>query len=528
MRKGFVRLLAVVLGLGAASVSALEISGNLTMDASVTVSQNTEFRIWASAANASAPNNISVVVTVPAGSTSATMVPFTLNPVNTDNDGWEVWFACETFSTPAGCDQVVTKGSYTTTDALSGNTGYSKATMDKLPSDSDTTGLVLTILPGKTVSGQISVPPTTTAAEDISPEILVYPDQTAARGFLFGTIPTIAQNGTSTSFTLQIPNDPSETFDLRYLCTYPPFDYCEPYLLQGYFDRDSPGNASASSSDRDIFAVSNNLSSMNFFLLPAASVSGSITLDAPAPVGGTQFWVFVRDVSVGGTAFYSAVITFAAGQTTKGYYIGITTDTNAEWQLDFNCQLDDTPAGCADYVPVSYYQSSATNNLVFSSDVAETFVGGPSYENLDVTFTGAPTIEGTLALSPGNVAPEDGLAFIVSVRDPVDSAGSSIVYEIPEGENGVDFTIAIDPNPARTWRVSYSCNDAVTPLCSKTDGIGYYDAVSMETVADMNSAEALGGGVSHSNVLLRVASEFSEQLCFPVRAASGTTSMVCL
>ena len=76
----------------------------------------------------------------------------------------------------------------------------------------------------------------------------------------------------------------------------------------------------------------------------------------------------------------------------------------------------------------------------------------------------------------------------------------TFVYEIPEGQNSIDYSIAIDPNPGRSWRVSYNCNETATPLCSKTDDLGYYDAVSMKIVADENSAEPLAGAVSHSNI----------------------------
>jgi len=509
---------------------AIEISGNIGMDASVSMPNETTFLVTVRNATSHAIAG-SQQLTFSAGSTSANTQAFSFTGLNNaQNEGWDLRFICLGAITPVGCADVVSSGVYSTDPDAIGNTHYNSALIDILATASDHTGLTLTVLPGRAITGSISTPGGDAAGNQIESEIAARA-QSVSKAF---SANTYIQNGNSSApFKITVPDPasfPGETYKLEYSCRNPPFVACAPYVQTGYYNSSSSSNSSANNGDADVFNSGSIFSGINFELLPARQFSGTVTLPNPAPAGGVSIQALVQDTNVMSGPSFAAIAFIAEGNTSANYLIAVPNDSTALWSIRFSCQELVTPTGCADYIDILYYQSSAANNVVYAANQAQTFGNGAITSGLNITLIEPPAISGTLVLSQG-IAPEGGLRFVLTVNDPdaVPSLTFNQIVTLTAGQSEVDFTVAITPAPNNSWRLSYNCIEAVTPLCSKVTDNAFLDADSGDTVAVAGSAALFTGGVDHSDQVFVVPSMLpdTDTSCFPIPAGSKF-AIVCL
>lgn len=500
-----------------APVHALEISGTFTLDSSVSISQTTTIKV--EAFNPVVGFKSTQVVTLNPGDNSSNFTfPFSFPslPDPGVSGHWVLLYKCDKTLTPAGCDDIVADGSYSTDISAVNNTVYDYNLVTQLPDTVDSTGLMFAVYPGKSLTGTIATVSGANVTQDTIVDIVaVAKTPTGVIITNFKSQPVIANGGSQAIYKITLPDNDAETFEVRYTC-FPIHPECEPYVTTGYFDDSANGNTSASLVDADTFNDTSNYSNISMRLIPAETLSGTITLDNAAPVGGLEIRVIALNLTT--TSTIQVNVDFAFGDTSSNYSVPIPDDA-VQWQLRYVCVTD---GACDDYVNNSYYNSSAVNDLVYSTAEAEALNGGVSIANLDVFFAASPRISGKLFLSQG-VAPVGGLEFLMSARDPVTNIRVDRFYTLLEGESELDYQMVVDPDVNRNWLVIYECREANTVLCSEVTDMGYYDSNTGNTITDVNAAATLVGGVSHDDIDIRVLSTFPDlsTLCVPVVTNNG-------
>ncbi|MEM7194390.1 MAG: hypothetical protein AAF402_05525 [Pseudomonadota bacterium] len=465
---------------------------------------------------------------MPAGSNSSNLFPFSFTVDNAADEGWNIGFSCSRGVTPEGCADVVLSGFYSNDPTAIGTTHYKFALEDTLPTFVDSTGLTLTVLPGQLITGTISTPSGTMAEGDT--RVSMQATGLSGPGLVFTRDVTILDDESQATYRLTVPDPGSfaETFRISYLCNTPTFPECAPYLTNGYFDDDAPNNTTELIGNGDIFTDASNYNNINMRMLPAETISGNVTVASAIPAGGLSVTVSARDTGVNALGIFATQIFIPEFGTIDDYSIPVPDDVTASWVIQFSCNEGNTPAACSEYIDVSFYNSTATNNLVFTDVEAEPLAGGVTLSDINVFFATPPTISGTLELTQG-IAPEGGLAFVISAKDPVSLNSLTQTFEIPEGEAVGTYQIAVEPDPVKNWRISYDCIEAQTPLCSEVTDKGFYDAISGDTIADENAAGALSGSTNHTDIVLSVVSSLPDVtgLCFPIPAAD-VYAVICI
>ena len=498
------------------NVSALEISGTFTLDSSITITKQTSITIEV----VNTPNGYisQQSVTLNPGDSSATLLGFSF-PSLTDRamgaaaGSWRLSYSCDRLITPVACDDIVAKGWYSEDGSAVNSTVYDFNLKTALSDTVNSTGLTLAVYPGKALTGKIRMPTGVTATEDIPVSIFAQAlTPTGGTTTNFSTEPKILTFDTFANYKITLPNNDAETFQLKYSC----FSFnpgCAPYVQTGYFDGSVMNNTSASIFDADTFNNTSTYTNRQMQLLAAETLSGTITLDTAAPNGGLRITVTARNLSTNSTV--GVLVDFALGDTTRTYSVPIPAD-DVDWTLRFSCStIDPTSEACDNYVAVSYYNSTALNSLVYSALEAQIIDGGTSTAGLNVTFAGSPRISGKLMLVQG-VAPAGGLEFRILALDAANNSLLEQPYTLLEGESELDYIITIPSEANRNWQVRYDCAELTTPLCSKRIDVGYYDAATGNTVTDVNMATTLVGGISHSNINLKVANP-DDEICLSVK-----------
>ncbi len=515
--------LIIFLMLTICKVQALEISGAFTLSSSVTISQTTSVTL--SLINTDTGIGVFDTATLSPGDNSGNFFHTFSFPTLPDGDGsgsWELNYFCDKGTTPAGCDDIVADGHYSTDVSAVNTTTYDYNLRTGLSDTVNSTGLSFAIYPGKPMTGMIGTPSGVTATQDTTVKISAIPLSEVGGIITSQSTDVVILNGASqATYKVTLPDNNAETFRVTYIC----FSFnpgCEPYVQTGYFDNSSNGNTSASISDADIFDNSSTYSNILMRLIAAETLSGTITLDAVAPVGGLRITVNARNLTNNNTI--AATVDFADGETSKLYSVPIPPDA-VDWVLIFDCV---TEIACADYVDRAYYNSSATNDLVYSEGDAEEITGGASVSNLDVYYEGSPHISGALSLSQG-VAPVGGLEFLISALDPIKLIRIDGTFIMDEGESTLTYDIVVPLDSTLNWRMEYDCRESSTPLCSEVTDRGYYDASSGNTIEDELLASTLLGGLNHANIDFRVPSTFPDlsSFCVPVITDNGI-AVICL
>ena len=171
---------------------------------------------------------------------------YTINAADDVLADWQISYFCNSLLTPDGCDDFFEQGFYDVDDVVDTTTD-SVAEADTLVGGVDYPNMTdppidLTLIVAASISGTVSLD-----AGMLAPvgglDISVGVNKINAGGGLneFDNIHIVADTNSS-NYTISIPDDTSNVFEVSYFCRLPStIDACPAHTTNGFFDFDAPG-----------------------------------------------------------------------------------------------------------------------------------------------------------------------------------------------------------------------------------------------------------------------------------------------
>ncbi len=104
------------------------------------------------------------------------------------------------------------------------------------------------------------------------------------------------------------------------------------------------------------------------------------------------------------------------------------------------------------------------------------------------------TIQGTVSLPTGDVAPAGGQVVSIYARETHSGSIIGKTVSIPEGQSAQTYNLSVSGDPTSSWRILYDCGF----LCDAYVRVGYYSTTG--TTWDESAATILSGGSDHSGI----------------------------
>jgi hypothetical protein len=271
-------------------------------------------------------------------------------------------------------------------------------------------------------------------------------------------------------------------------------------FANGFFG--GPFGTTALSAEASPFNGTSNFIA-NMAVLNSVQVEGTISLPPGdvAGVDGMTFVVIGLDTVNNGLAAVSESYTVASGQSSVDYVLDLPNVGNAMWIVQYfcenNCAVENSQRGFYGGPGATRAFSGGAQRLSVTSTVT----------GIDMTVLGTQSINGTVQLLNGRVAPAGGVELEVGAFDVnggSGNAGTETIVTIAAGSSSVNYQFDVPADSVSEWRVRYFC----TVGCMDSLIVGYYGGAT--TTADINAAALLAGTVSHSNIDLLVLDEDAE------------------
>ena len=324
-------------------------------------------------------------------------------------------------------------------------TRMNRSSATVLTGGSDYSGVDLTLLAYKTISGTVSLPASEAApGEGISLKIVVGNQYTSRfycveDSFTFGydyTEVDIPEGETSATYSINVPEDESVIWKVRYNISR---DY--PYLFKGYYNaggtRPDPSFATALTGGSDY-------SGIDITLLKGITISGNVSLPGSeaAPGGGISLYVSAEDQNY--NKYYSTVL-IPEGETSVYYSINVPDKGSSVWTVK-----------CYFYSGYPYFSEGYYNvdGTTWDESSATPLTGGGDYTGINLTLLERTVISGSVSLPGSAVAPSGGISLSMRANDQ----STNTYYKttvIAEGESTTTYSINVPKDTSLVWTVKY-------------------------------------------------------------------------
>lgn len=306
-------------------------------------------------------------------------------------------------------------------------------------STSDASNINLTILPGKTISGTVSLPESRVAPKggilvEVSAE-----SQDVNESYY--DMVTIEEGKNSIGYSIVVP-DNNNTY---YLCYY---TLANGYVREGYYHA---GSTTASFKGADLVSIpGSSITNKDLTLITGGMIKGWINLPNGyvAPQGGTKVRVFAE----GSSTYIYTYVTIKAGEQSAEYSLSLPQSNGLDYYLGYYTEQKGL-------VNRAYYSYSSTT--IFRSGASKFAINQGSEQYANFYLITGTEISGVIRL-PSGTAPSGGIAGAVfTCRN--DDIGVIEPFIIPSGCSYVTYTITV---PYGDYSVGYLL-DEENPL--------YYD-----------------------------------------------------
>ena len=250
-------------------------------------------------------------------------------------------------------------------------TTWDKAEASTLAGNQDHSGIDLTLLEGNKITGTISLPPNRTASDEV--EINLHARDANGSGRFGESSSYIAENESSSSYTITVPDDPSASWKIDYHC----YDY---HIFRTGYYRDS--GTTWNPDDATLLPGNIDHPSTDITLLPGYEIFGKLSLPdgATPPAGGLDVGVIAYDTHNGIQLPIEEIFTIGGD---KGddplwtyYAITVLEDDTALWRISYSYTGDD-------YLATGYYASSGTTS---NRGSATLLPGNQDYDNISLSL----------------------------------------------------------------------------------------------------------------------------------------------
>ena len=360
-------------------------------------------------------------VNIPSSSSTAT---YSIRVVNDPDASWEVKYTYYSDSS------YVPDGYYQSSSV----TTWNRAAATLLQGNQDYSGIDLTLLVGRTISGTVILPNSATAPQDgISFDI--YAVNTRNTDYSYSRWVTIVQNTNSISYTIRVPDDENATWQIHYET------YQDDYLNKGYY---AGAETTWDVTRATLLSGGQDHGDIDISLLPGSLISGSLSL--PPNTSGTGSVDIIISNGKGYTYTYPADLTYSTFPVQ--YNLRVANDPDSQWTVSYHYYYG------GDYVNLGYYTPAGTT---WNRAEASTLAGNQDHADIDLTLLEGNKLSGTISL-PQNRTASDAVEIHLHARDASgsDRYGEASAY-ITQGESSTTYVISVPNDPAASWKIDYLC-----------------------------------------------------------------------
>lgn len=313
-------------------------------------------------------------------------------------------------------------------------TTWNKAAATLLQGNQDYSGIDLTLLVGRTISGTVVLPNSATAPQDgISFD--VYAVNTRNTEYSYSQWVTIVQDTNSISYTIRVPDDENATWQIHYETNR------DDYLDKGYY---AGAETTWDVTRATLLPGGQEHNDIDISLLPGSLIRGSLSL--PPNTSGTGSVDIIISNGKGYTYTYPANLTYSTFPVQ--YNLRVANDPDSQWTVSYHYYYG------GDYVNLGYYTPAGTT---WNKAEASTLAGNQDHADIDLTLLEGNKLSGTISL-PQNRTASDAVEIHLHARDASgsDRYGESSV-DITQGESSTSYTISVPDDPAASWKIDYLC-----------------------------------------------------------------------
>jgi hypothetical protein len=280
--------------------------------------------------------------------------------------------------------------------------------------DNDVTGIDMTLITGKTVSGRVSLPD-----GDVAPYGGLHIGVTNnAGGWTNVTIPA-GQTGADYSMVVAVGS-----FRMQYYINTTQSTYLRHGYYAGEHTVSSYGEAVLVHADPD---DTEDLIDINFTLIRAVHVQGVVSL----PAGPIDHSLRIR---VGTNQGTTIEVNIPAGQTQASYLLPV--QPNSSHIISYQIE-----GSSGNFVRTGFYSSTGT--VLEYESATELIVNTTGLSNIDLTLMTGLSVSGTISLPQGRVAPSGGL------RIHIGEGYVTTWVTIPANANSTPYTLVVPEGPHR-------------------------------------------------------------------------------
>lgn len=439
------------------------ITGVARVPAEIPPRQNpVEFRIFATDRNNS-ENNQSFQIN------TAIETPYILE-IPTDPDAaWEISYSCQ------NCPEFLEKGFYSTTAP-----GNYKTEATILAGGQNHANVDISLIRGVELSGSIGYPGMETAPAD-GLTVLLQIEETTNNREPFSRILNIPAGANASSWALRVPDDPSDTWRIRYSCFS-----CDGFVTTGYYAIPEAQVAPASAT---LVSSTGVTSDLNLNLIRGNSISGNLVIPGGGIASGDGWEVRVSATDIqNGQPLALETITIPAGSTSAAFGLTVSPTAASQWRLDYSCSV------CPGFLDRAFYDAnSSTEDL----DSAALLTGATDHAGLNFPLATGVTLSGIVQIPSGGLAPPDGFEINIAIQSiSADQTRISLqsVSMLP-GQNSAPFSITLANDASVQRRVRYTCTS-----CPGFVTTGYYAASG--TTLDQDAADLVPGNQANSALIM--------------------------
>ncbi|MCP3889271.1 MAG: hypothetical protein GY702_10410 [Desulfobulbaceae bacterium] len=362
----------------------------------------------------------------------------------------------------------------------------------------------LTLIPGITLSGTVSLPDGLTYPEIVQGSVYIY----AGDSYLKSTSFNIPSGDSMATWSSVIPEGQRDLIAYTSLDLWN-YDPGPEYLSSSYYN--SLGTVGLKE-NAELIDGSTDQAYIDITLLQGSILSGTVSLESPelfqanGTLSLTAYW---------GTDWNSSAYsypTIPVDTASVAYSITVPPDA-PDYRLRYNQW-----AAPAAYVNQGYYDSS---NYGYCESDADIFTSGIDHPGVDFTLLKGHTVEGTISLPDGDVEPENVALSLGTIFSPVGEYATTLVgnyrtgVEIPAGSNSTPYELPIPHSCSEIseeFRVDYRQDN------ENYVHFGFYN--SSGTVGFMTDAETLAEGQSYlgKDIELIRGNEITGTISLPVDA----------